>query len=172
MVVGTKEVPPFGIKDPDGTLTGLSIAVRKTSGSDWSATLDTFTSWAFARLIGVLVVVLLGAAFGVWLFERRANPEQYLRARHLGTNSVATSDEALKAVESGDAAASVYDTPILKYAVQAHPALTLLPVTFEPMNYAIVLPQHSPLREPLDIALLQHVQSDAWRLKVERYLGE
>ena len=327
MVVGTKEAPPFVIKEPDGTWTGLSIdlwrdiagqlglsyefhevktpeelvdgvaagrfdaavaavtvtpdreervdfsqpffnsglgiAVRRTSGNDWWATLATFTSWAFARLIGVLLVVLLGAAFGVWLFERRENPEQfggttaqgigsafwwsavtmttvgygdkaprtlggrlvalvwmftsvvlissftatiassltlhrlaaeirgpadlrgsvvavvrtsmaeqYLRARHIGTDSVATIDEALAAVESGEAAACVYDTPILKYAVQYHPSLTMLPVSFEPTNYAIVLPQHSPLRESLDVALLQRVQSDAWRMKVERYLGD
>ncbi len=327
MIVGTKEAPPFVIRDPDGTLTGLSIdlwrevaaklglnyefrtvatpeelvdgvatgrfdaavaavtvtpdreqkvdfsqpyfdsglsiAVRRSSGSDWEATLGTFTSWAFVRLIGVLLVVLFGAAFGVWLFERRTNPDQfggttaqglgsafwwsavtmttvgygdkaprtlggrlvalvwmftsvvlissftatiassltlhrlaaeihgpadlrgsvvavvrtsmaeeYLRARHIGTDAVGTIDEALRSVEAGAAAACVYDTPILKYAVQSHPALVMLPVTFEPTNYAIVLPPHSPLREPLDIALLQHVQSDAWRLEVERYLGD
>ena len=241
---------------------GLSIAVPRSLESGWRATLATFFSWGFVRLVGALTVVLFGAAMGVWLFERRANPEQfggsaaaglgaafwwsavtmttvgygdkaprslggrlvaivwmftsvglisgftatiaasltqhrldteihgpadlrqrvvavvrsstaedYLRVRHIRTDSVDTIEAALAAVDSGAAAACVYDTPILKFALQDHPALVLLPVTFEPANYAIVLPQHSPLREAIDVALLEHVQGDAWRARVERYLG-
>ena len=83
-----------------------------------------------------------------------------------------TIEQALAAVESGAAAACVYDTPILKNAAQTHRALLVLPTTFEPTNYAIVLPQHRALREALDVALLEHVQGDAWRARVERYLGD
>lgn len=327
MIVGTKQVPPFVMKEPDGTWTGLSvdlwrdiasqlglryefrevktpeelvdgvargqfdaavaaitvtpareqrvdfslpffdsglsIAVPRNLENGWRATLTTFFSWGFARLVGALAVVLFGAAFGVWLFERRTNPgqfggtpaaglgaafwwsavtmttvgygdkaprslggrlvaivwmftsvvlissftatiaasltqhrleteilgpadlrqvvvavvrsstaEDYLRGRHIRTYPVDTIDQALIAVESGAAAACVYDTPILKYAIQTHRALLLLPTTFEPTNYAIVLPQHSTLREAIDIALLEHVQGDAWRARVERYLGD
>ena len=242
---------------------GLSIAVPRSLESGWRATLATFFSWGFLRLVAVLTIILFGAAVGVWLFERRANPEQfggpataglgaafwwsavtmttvgygdkaprslggrlvaivwmftsvglisgftatiaasltqhrldteirspadlrrrvvsvvrgstaedYLRLRNIRTDTVDSIEAAVAAVETGAAAACVYDTPILKYAIQNHPDLVLLPVTFEPANYAIVLPQHSPLREAIDVALLQHVQGDAWRARVERYLGD
>ncbi|HTX64383.1 MAG TPA: transporter substrate-binding domain-containing protein [Opitutaceae bacterium] len=241
---------------------GLSIAVPRSLESGWRATLGTFFSWGFVRLVSVLAVVLLGAAVGVWLFERRANPEQfggsaatglgaafwwsavtmttvgygdkaprspggrlvaivwmftsvclisgftatiaasltqhrldteirgpadlrrrgvsvvrgsaaedYLHRRNIRTVAVDDIDAALAAVEGGTAAACVYDTPLLKYALQNRPDLVLLPATFEPANYAIVLPQHSPLREAIDVALLQEVQGDAWRARVERYFG-
>jgi polar amino acid transport system substrate-binding protein len=326
LIVGTKVAPPFVMKEPDGTWTGLSvelwrdvaaqlglhyefrevttpealvdgvaagrfdaavaavtvtpdreqrvdfsqpffdsglsIAVPRSAESGWRATLATFFSWGFVRLVLVLIVVLFGAAVGVWLFERHANPEQfggtaaagigdafwwsavtmttvgygdraprtlggrlvaivwmftsvvlissftatiaasltqhrldteirgpadlrsrvvsvvrtstaedYLHLRHIHTYPVDTIGAALAAVESGDAAACVYDTPILQYAVQGHPDLVVLPGSFEPANYAIVLPQHSALREAIDVALLEHVQGDAWHARVERYLG-
>ncbi len=242
---------------------GFSIAVPRSTESGWRATLGAFFSWDFARLVGALVLVLLAAAAGVWLCERRANPEQfggpparglgeafwwsavtmttvgygdkaprtlggrlvaivwmftsvvlissftatiassltfhrldteirgpadlrhatvaavrtstaedYLRSRNIRLYPADTVDQALRAVETGAAEACVYDTPILRYAVHAHPALIVLPVTFEPTNYAIALPQHSPIREAVDVALLQQVQGDAWRAQVERYIGD
>ena len=102
---------------------------------------------------------------------RGSAAEDYLHRRNIRTVAVDDIDAALAAVEGGTAAACVYDTPLLKYALQNRPDLVLLPATFEPANYAIVLPQHSPLREAIDVALLQEVQGDAWRARVERYLG-
>lgn len=242
---------------------GLSIAVPRSLESGWRATLATFFSWGFLRLVAALTVVLFGAAGGVWLFERRSNPDQfggssaaglgaafwwsavtmttvgygdkaprslggrlvaivwmftsvglisgftatiaasltqhrldteirgpadlrrqvvsvvrgstaedYLRLRNIRTDAVDTIGEAVAAVETGAATACVYDAPILRYAIQNHPDLVMLPETFEPANYAIVLPQHSPLREAIDVALLEHVQGDAWRARVQRYLGD
>ncbi len=141
LVVGTREAPPFAMKDSDGQWTGLSIdlwrdvaerleldyewrevgdpealidgvadgsldasiaaitvtaerarrvdfsqpyhnagfgiVVPKSANSGWWSTLGAFLSFDFLKVVGALTVVLLVAAFGVWLFERRANAEQF-----------------------------------------------------------------------------------------------
>lgn len=56
---------------------GLAIAVPATEESGWRALFLAFFSWRFLSVVGGLVVILAAAAFGVWLCERRANPEQF-----------------------------------------------------------------------------------------------
>ena len=56
---------------------GFGIVVPKTSSSGWWSTLGAFLSWGFLKVMSALLGVLLVAAFGVWLFERRANAEQF-----------------------------------------------------------------------------------------------
>lgn len=57
---------------------GLAIAVPMgSSGSNWSDLLGNLVSWALLRMVGVMLALLLLAATLVWLFERRANPEQF-----------------------------------------------------------------------------------------------
>jgi ABC-type amino acid transport substrate-binding protein len=48
----------------------------------------------------------------------------------------------------------------------------VLPVTFERQLYAIALPAGSPLREPLNRALLARTTSPDWARLVSTYLGE
>lgn len=326
MIVGTREAPPFAMKDAEGKWTGLSIdlwedvadqldlefvwremgdpetlisavadgelsasvaAITVTaerarwvdfsqpfypSGfgivvplkerSNWWATISAFFSVAFFKVVAALSFVLLLAAFGVWLFERKANAEQFggPPAQGLGaafwwsavtmttvgygdkspttmggrivalvwmftsviiisgfTAQIASSltvsrldsdlrgptdlprftvatveqsaahsyldhhgvrtltfpdvDQALQAVSSGEAAAAVYDEPILQYKLRRHPLLQLLPGVFERRDYAIALPLNSPLRKEINIAVLEQTQSDLWRLQVQSYLG-
>jgi ABC-type amino acid transport substrate-binding protein len=57
---------------------GLGIAVSETRSSpDWLAVIGNVVSWSFLKIIGLLVLVLIIAGSLVWLFERRANPEQF-----------------------------------------------------------------------------------------------
>lgn len=58
-------------------VTGLSPAFRENSGNAWLATLRSFFSLEFLGAVGSLIVVLLAAGFAVWLFERKANSEQF-----------------------------------------------------------------------------------------------
>jgi ABC-type amino acid transport substrate-binding protein len=56
----------------------LGIAVRTdTQGLDWFAVIEAFFSWQFFSALFALSLVLLAAGFAIWLFERRANPEQF-----------------------------------------------------------------------------------------------
>ena len=56
---------------------GLGIVVPVVQESGWWAMLRAFFSWDFLKVVAALSVVLLVAGFGVWLFERRANAEQF-----------------------------------------------------------------------------------------------
>lgn len=242
---------------------GFGIVVPVKDGSNWWATISAFFSMDFLKVVAALSFVLLLAAFGVWLFERKANAEQFgghpaqgLGAafwwsavtmttvgygdkspqtmggrlvalvwmfasviiisgftaqiassltvnrmdsdlsgpadlqrftvatvnnsaaqsylEHLGVRTITLPDvdSALRAVSAGDAAAAVYDEPILQYKLRGHPKLRLLPGVFERRDYAITLPLKSPMRKEINISVLEQTQSDLWRFQVESYLGK
>jgi polar amino acid transport system substrate-binding protein len=46
-----------------------------------------------------------------------------------------------------------------------------VPATFEKQDYAIALPEDSPLREPLNRTLLEALTDPEWQNTVQRYLG-
>ena len=56
---------------------GLGIAVPAGQKSGVLLILDRLLSMAFLKVVGALMGVLLLAAALVWVFERRANPEQF-----------------------------------------------------------------------------------------------
>lgn len=103
-----------------------------------------------------------------------SSTEAYLagtRVRHNGYASVQTGLDALR---SGQIDAFVYDRPLLAWLIGRDygASLRVLDVSFERQNYAIALPKDSPLREPLDLALLQILESDWWDQATFQYLNE
>lgn len=56
--------------------TGLAIAVPAGGSRVWS-TIERFFSWPFFTALAALAVVLLAVGVVVWLFERRANAEEF-----------------------------------------------------------------------------------------------
>ena len=56
---------------------GLGVAVRNDQRSGWLAVIQAFVSPAFLKIIGVLVLLLFSVGVLAWLFERKANPEQF-----------------------------------------------------------------------------------------------
>lgn len=56
---------------------GLGVAVRNDQRSGWLAVFQAFLSPAFLKIIGVLILLLFGVGVLAWLFERRANPDQF-----------------------------------------------------------------------------------------------
>jgi len=73
----------------------------------------------------------------------------------------------------GDIDAVVFEAPILNYNVKAKPDanLVVLDGTFDNHGYAFALAQCSPVREAVNLALLQTVASDDWQAILTRYLG-
>lgn len=59
------------------TSSGLGIAVRAGDHAGWGALLGAVVSPALAKAVAALALVLLVAGALVWVFERRANPEQF-----------------------------------------------------------------------------------------------
>lgn len=67
--------------------TGLAIAVSGQREPYWQGVIQTVCSWVFLQLIGVLALIQLTVGTLVWLFERRANPEQFPLAAGQGVPS-------------------------------------------------------------------------------------
>ena len=98
----------------------------------------------------------------------------YLDHHAIKHRDVATVLAGEQAVLAGDIDAMVYDAPILQY-VAKHDlggAVMVLPTVFDHQDYALALPDGSPLREQINRVLLKELGSDHWHALVERYLGK
>lgn len=82
-------------------------------------------------------------------------------------------DAALAQLAAGKVDAVVYDKPLLSWKIQQAytGSLRVLPLTLERQDYAFGLPPASPLREPIDTELLEHINSSDWKGFVKSYLG-
>lgn len=100
--------------------------------------------------------------------------ESYLQHQHVVYKTYPDARTALQAVADGNEDAVVYDAPILQYLIRGnfHGRLAVLPHTFIRQDYAIALPQGSPLREKLNVVLETEIRSPHWQELVSRYLGE
>lgn len=98
----------------------------------------------------------------------------HLRQRRIAFRTAPTAEAALELLASGKADAVVYDKPLLRYLATKRFAesVSVLPISFNPQDYAIALPASSPLRKPFNTALLEYRSSDAWEDLIYLYLGE
>jgi polar amino acid transport system substrate-binding protein len=94
---------------------------------------------------------------------------------HLRINyrTFATLQDGLGALRTRKLDAFVYDKPLLAWAIQQgySSSIELVDATFEPQEYAFVLPRNSPLRYALDVSILDAIHSDWWEQTIFRYLG-
>lgn len=99
--------------------------------------------------------------------------EAFLSRHLIPYRGFATLSGALAALDRGQTDAVVYDAPILRYLVAEHyPAsLSVLPQILQRQDYGFAFPSGSPLREQVDRALLEIIQSPEWKHLLERYLG-
>ena len=79
----------------------------------------------------------------------------------------------MRAVKDGNTDAFVYDKPLMSWLVQGHygDSLQVLDAAFDQQNYAIVLSVGSPLRVPLERAMLRILATPWWRDTTSGYLG-
>ena len=98
---------------------------------------------------------------------------EYLGREHITYQVFANVEAGLLALQKSQIDALVYDRPLLQWFVNErfHGSLRVLDATFDPQTYAIALPQGSELRMPINLALLDAIQSDWWRETLSEYLG-
>ncbi|CAM5767913.1 hypothetical protein LMIY3S_02322 [Labrys miyagiensis] len=103
-----------------------------------------------------------------------SSTEAYLDGARIAHRGYPTLRDGLRALEAGNLDAFVYDRPLMQWAVSQNFANTLqvLDVTFDNQNYAIVLPNGSPLQKQIDIVMLETLETDWWKQTSFRYLGE
>jgi ABC-type amino acid transport substrate-binding protein len=99
---------------------------------------------------------------------------EYLRARRIPFQEAPDLDAALRRVAGGTSDAVLYDAGMLKHVVhQKHKAdLQVLPWTVQDQEYAVALTSGSPLREPINQALLKFRDGEEWKGILFRFLGE
>jgi len=97
----------------------------------------------------------------------------YLKSQGISFRGYADERTALNALIKSQTDAVVFDAPTLRYLAndEFEGAVTVLPVRFDRQDYAIALPQGSPLREPINRSLTRLVLQDEWDDTVRRYLG-
>ena len=92
-----------------------------------------------------------------------------LRIAHRGFPSL---HDSIKALQAGLVDVLVHDKPLLAWAIRADfsSSLELVDTSFGPQNYAFVLPEGSPFRRKLDIAILDATHSEWWdRQQIQNY---
>lgn len=104
---------------------------------------------------------------------RKSASSIYLSELHIHHQDFARVEDALDALELGERDAVIYDLPILRYLVpQRHnDTLVVLPDNLHTEHYAFLLPQGSDLREAINQALLQYMDSSEWTLLQESYFN-
>lgn len=100
--------------------------------------------------------------------------EAYLQAHRHFFRSYPNALAGLQAVANGQVDAMVYDAPVLQYLAktQLPGEIDVMLRTFSRQDYAIALPQNSPLREPLNQALLHQIRDPKWQEVLFQYLGQ
>ncbi len=99
--------------------------------------------------------------------------EDTLTHQQIAYRKFATLQDGLDALRARKLDAFIYDKPLLAWAIRQRysSSIELVEATFDPQEYAFVLPRNSPLRNALDVASLNAVHSDWWEQTLFRYLG-
>jgi ABC-type amino acid transport substrate-binding protein len=98
---------------------------------------------------------------------------RYLTRRHIAFKGYKDAAAAVEGLAKGEVEAIVYEAPILQYQIKTRgdSSLIVLDGTFDNHGYALGLKQGSPLREAINLALLQFVATEDWSAVLARYLG-
>lgn len=99
-------------------------------------------------------------------------PRTWLEQNGIAVTPVDAIEAGIERVRKGEADALVHDGPRLKYLANqinqkaGSRVLAVVPALFNPQNYGIVFPDGSPLREPVNRALLQLRESQDGKTSV------
>jgi polar amino acid transport system substrate-binding protein len=97
----------------------------------------------------------------------------YLSRQHIDATLYPNLDEAVKGLLRGEVRAIVGSAPLLQYYDANHPKLPITEVgpVFAPYNYGFALAPGSPLRKPLNTALLRLQESGVLFELGQKYFG-
>ena len=96
----------------------------------------------------------------------------FLTGQRIQFRPYPTATDGLRAVQSGQIDAFVYDRPLLAWMLQGDfTRLELTPILLGNQDYAMALPLNSTIREALDVEILDILGSEWWEQTRFRYLG-
>lgn len=99
--------------------------------------------------------------------------EDYARVRNLDYAAYPTTEAAVAGLVKGDVQAVLGDAPVLQYFDYQNPRLPIHEVgpIFQPVNYGFAVRPNSPLREPINLALLHLAEVGDFDLLGRNYFG-
>jgi len=100
--------------------------------------------------------------------------EDYAKARNLDYASYPTLPAAVTDLVKGKVQALIGDSPVLQYYDLSHPEIPIHEVgaVFQPVNYGFAMPMNSPLREPINVVLLNLNEGGYFDDLGAKYFGE
>ena len=159
------------------TMAGRLLAILWMAGSVIAIAIFTASvtsTLTTSKLQGLVAGVNDLASVRVGVVGASATTALPWERRRIPFRTFATPQEGLNALKTGTLDAFVYDKPLLSWIVrdQFESSVEMLEISFDEQMYGIALPLGSPLRKPLDVAMLGTTQSDWWRQILFRYLGQ
>jgi polar amino acid transport system substrate-binding protein len=105
---------------------------------------------------------------------RNSSAAAYLRTHQIAFTEVDSLDAMFAAVEQGRADAAVHDAPILEYHASRAGLgkVHVVGSVFKEEHYGVALAEQSPLREPINRALLALREDGSYLRLRERYFGK
>jgi len=155
---------------PGRVIAVIWLGVAVTSIAVFTASLTTYFTTqqleGYVRGVQDLHSVRVGTVAGTSAVD-------YLRDQRITFRAFPNADTGLKAVRDGYADAFVYDKPLMSWLVQGRypDSLQVLDAAFDQQNYAIALSVGSPMRVPLERAMLRILATQWWRDTTSAYLG-
>lgn len=98
----------------------------------------------------------------------------YLQQERIPFRKFQDLQEALNAVKKEEMDAVLHSVPLLRYTINNSTNLTLQvqPVKIDPHYYAFGFNTNSPLREPVNHALLRIINTPLWQQELDRFIPE
>lgn len=114
-------------------------------------------------LPGKKVGTTTGSTAAAWLKDNNVNPTEFQRIT-----------EAYAALESGGLDAVVFDAPVLQYYAlrEGNAKVEVVGPIFKKENYGIAFPPGSPLRKPVNEALLKMREDGSYEALVNKWFGK
>jgi len=116
--------------------------------------------------VGDLSSVRVGAVAGT-------STEDTLSRLRIDYRRFAAPDDGIKALRAHAIDAFVYDKPLLAWIIRQNfsSSIELIDTTFDPQEYALAMPGNSPLRNAVNVAVLDAIHTEWWEQTTFRYLG-
>jgi polar amino acid transport system substrate-binding protein len=105
---------------------------------------------------------------------RNSTAAGYLAQRNLPASEFTNVEDAIRSVERGRADAVVYDAPVLRYYAtnEGKGKVQVVGAMFRRESYGIQFPAGSPLREPVNEALLRLRENGTYDRLMTKWFGE
>jgi ABC-type amino acid transport substrate-binding protein len=103
---------------------------------------------------------------------KASTSEEYLRTKGIRARSIQDLETALDMLKQGEVDALIYDEPLLKYMIDKKPyarEIVIAPAKFMTQYYAYALPLKKTKIQPLNLAMIERIESLEWKKRLVEY---